>query len=218
MKNQTRKKLCAFPTVAASLLLLTVVAQADEAGTGKHVRLYIEDAGKFEVLHSRAESTSTGAVFFGLIGAGIEESSRYNKDEKREEAILAHIPDDACHNHLVEEFTARLEARGIGTEVIHEKPGKTAGDSYVVRLKIDACGFRMVDSTDAEMAAYVVAQYRIYRPGEKISGKLEELTLIGRDHRSWESFVAEYDTAVEEFRAVKRKTGARLANKIIYLK
>jgi hypothetical protein len=218
MKNQTKKQPRSLPTIAASLLLLVGAAQADEAGAGKHVRLYIEDPGKFEVLHSRAESTSTGAVFFGLIGAGIEESSRHSKDEKREEAILVHIPDDACHNHLVEEFTARLEEKGIGTEVIEEKPGKTAGDAYVVRLKIDACGFRMVDSTNEEMAAYVVAQYRIYKPGEKISGKLEELTLIGRDHRSWESFVAEYDAAVEEFRAVKKKTGARLANKIIYLK
>jgi hypothetical protein len=218
MGIQTSKKLGSLPTPAALLVLLTGVAQADEASTGRHVQLHIEDPGKFEVLHSRAGSTNTGAVLFGLIGAGIEESSRQGKDEKREEAILVHIPDDACHNHLVEEFTARLDARGISTEVINEKPGKTAGDAYVIRLRIDACGFRMVDTTDEEMAAYVVAQYRIYKPQEKITGKLEELTLIGRDHRSWESFVADYDAAVEEFRAVKRKTGARLANKIIYLK
>jgi hypothetical protein len=218
MKTQERKWLRSLPTFAALLLLLIGVAQADEAGTDKHVRLHIEKPGKFEVLHSRAESTSTGAVLFGIIGAGIEESSRQGKDEKREEAILVHIPDDACHNHLVEEFTARLDAKGITTEVINEKPGKTAGDAYVIRLRIDACGFRMVDSTDAEMAAYVVAQYRIYKPQEKISGKLEELTLIGRDHRVWEAFLADYDTAVEEFRSVKRKAGARLANKVIYLK
>lgn len=218
MKTQTIKKLCSLPTSAALLLLLIGVAQAEEASTGKHVLLHIEDPGKFEVLHSRAESTSTGAVFFGLIGAGIEESSRTSKDEKREEAILVHIPDDACHNHLVEEFTARLDAKGITTEVIQEKPGKTAGDAYVIRLKIDACGFRMVDSTNEEMAAYVVAQYRIYKPQEKITGKLEELTMIGRDHRQWELFLADFDAAVEEFRAVKRKAGARLANKVIYLK
>ena len=218
MKTLTSKKLCSLPTSAAVLLLLIGVAQADEASTGKHVRLHIEDPGKFEVLHSRAESTSTGAVLFGIIGAGIEESSRASKDEVREDAILVHIPDDACHNHLVEEFTARLDAKGITTEVINEKPGKTAGDAYVIRLKIDACGFRMVDTTSEEMAAYVVAQYRIYKPQEKITGKLEELTMIGRDHRVWEAFLADYDAAVAEFRAVKRKAGTRLANKVIYLK
>ena len=106
MKTLTSKKLCSLPTSAALLLLLIGVAQADEANTGKHVRLHIENPGKFEVLHSRAESTSTGAVLFGIIGAGIEESSRTSKDEVREDAILVHIPDDACHNHLVEELTA----------------------------------------------------------------------------------------------------------------
>lgn len=217
MKKQISRKRYSFPTLAASLLLLTGLAQPDDSGTGKHVQLHIESPGKFEVLHSRAESTSTGAVLFGIIGAGIEESSRTSKDEKREDAILVHIPDDACHNHLVEEFTARLDAKGITTEVIEEKPGKTAGDAYVIRLKIDACGFRMVDTTSEEMAAYVVAQYRIYKPQEKITGKLEELTMIGRDHRVWEAFLADYDAAVAEFRAVKRKAGARLANKVIYL-
>ncbi len=194
------------------------VAWADEAPATKRVVLHIEEPGRFEVLHSRAESTNTGAVLFGLIGAGIEESHRKGEDEEKEEAILAHIPDDACHKYLVDEFTARLEAEGIGAEVVHEKPGKQAGDAYVIRLKIDACGFRMVDTRNDELAAYVVSQYRIFKPHEKIKGKLEELTMIGREHRRWEALMEDYDGAVEEFRAVKRRTGARLANKIIYMK
>ncbi len=209
-------------TLALAALMLALptanVALADDATAAKQVVLHLEEPGKFEVLHSRAQSTNTGAAFFGLIGAGIEESHRHGKDEEREEAILVHIPDDACHNHLVESFTLRLEEKGISATVVYEKPGKNAGDAYAIRLKIDACGFRMVDTTDEDMAAYIVAQYRIYKPGEKISGKLEEVTMIGRDHRQWEAFLEDFEGAVEEFRTVKRRAGVRLANKIIYMK
>ena len=103
------------------------------------VILYIEDEGKFEVLHSRAKSTATGAVLFGLIGAGIEESSRSGKDKEKEEAILVHIPDDACHNTLVDGMTERLGEKDYVLSVVTGKPPSNAGAEFVVRLKIDAC-------------------------------------------------------------------------------
>jgi len=206
------------PVAAILGLVIALTLPSAAAANDKNVVLFIEDPGKFEVLHSRAQSTSTGAVLFGLIGAGIEEANRKDKDEEKEEAILVHIPDDACHSYLVDAFTVQLEKKGFGVTVNHAKVGKTAGDAYAVRLKIDACGFRIVDSIDDEVAAYVVAQYRIFKPQEKTSGKLEELTMIGRDHRPWEDFQVDFDGAVNEFRSVKSRAGTRLANKVIYTK
>ena len=206
--------------IVATVVAVTVpLAASDEPGPpNKQVVLYIEDPGKFEVLHSRAKSTSTGAAFFGLIGAGIEEGNRKSDDTKKETAILVHIPDDACHSYMTEAFTARLEEKGFEAEVVHGKPGKSAGDSYAIRLRIDACGYRMVDTIAEEMAAYVVAQYRIYEPGEKTSGKLLELTMIGKDRRPWNDLLDDAEGAVEEFRDAKRRVGLRLANKIVYMR
>ena len=183
-----------------------------------HVVLHLEKPGKFEVLYSRAQSTSTGAVLFGLIGAGIEESSRKSNDEEKESVVLAHIPDDACHSYLIEAFTEELEERGFGVTVVEGKPGKSSGESSVIRLKIDACGYRMVDTINEEMAAYLTAQYRIFKPQEKLQGELLELTIIGRNHRTWDDLTADFDSAVEEFRDVKRRVGKRLANKLVYMK
>lgn len=191
---------------------------AGRTSTERHVVLHIENPGKFEVLHSRAQSTGTGAVLFGLIGAGIEESSRKSKDVEKESAILVHIPDDACQSYLVDAFTEGLEKNGFDVTVVDGKPGKSSGESYVIRLKIDACGYRMVDTINEEMAAYLTAQYRIFKPQEKISGELLELTIIGREHRNWNDLTADFDSAVEEFRDVKRRVGKRLANKLIYIK
>ena len=206
--------------IVATVVAVTVpLAASDEPGPpNKQVVLYIEDPGKFEVLHSRAKSTSTGAAFFGLIGAGIEEGHRKSDDTKKETAILSHIPDDACHSYMTGAFTARLEEKGFEAGVVHGKPGKSAGDSYAIRLRIDACGYRMVDTIDEEMAAYVVAQYRIYKPGEKTSGKLLELTMIGKDRRPWNDLLSNAEGAVEEFRDAKRRVGLRLANKIVYMR
>ena len=198
--------------------LLPFVVAADPALSSKQVALYVEDPGKFEVLHSRAKSTSTGAAFFGLIGAGIEEGTRKSDDTKKESAILAHIPDDACHSYMTDAFTARLHESGFEPEIVHGRPGRKADDRYVIRLKIDACGYRMIDSIDEEMAAYVTAQYRIYRPGEKTSGKLLELTMVGKNQRRWDDLLDDAEGAVEEFRDTKRRVGLRLANKIVYMR
>ena len=202
-------------------LVFAAAAQSTEVervAEDRHVVLHVEEPGKFEVLHSRARSTSTGAVLFGLIGAGIEESARKSDDEEKESAVLAHIPDDACHSYLIDTFTKELEERGFAVTVVEGKPGKSSGESYVIRLKIDACGYRMVDTINEEMAAYVTAQYRIFRPQEELKGKLLELTIISRNQRTWDDLTADFDSAVEEFRDVKRRVGTRLANKLVYLK
>ena len=211
-----RGRAAAWHLLPISLFLFAISGNAQEPE--KHVVLHIEDEGKFEVLHSRAESTSTGAVLFGLIGAGIEEGHRSSEDTKREEAILVHIPDDACHSYLIEEFTAKMEAKGFGVSVVFDKAGRNSGDSYVVRLKIDACGYRMVDTIDKEMAAYITAQYLIFKPQQKITGKLEEVMLVGREQRTWETWMSEFEAAVYEFRDTKKRAGGRLANKVIYMK
>ena len=102
--------------------------------------------------------------------------------------------------------------------VIEGKPGGSSADSYVIRLKIDACGYRMVDTINEEMAAYVTAQYRIFKPQEKLKGELLELTIISRNQRTWDDLTADFDSAGEGFRDVKRRGGTRLANKLVYLK
>ena len=76
----------------------------------------------------------------------------------------------------------------------------------------------MANTTTEELYAYLTAQYRIFRPGERTSGKLEELTITGTERKHWDQLLTEFDASVAEFRGVKSKAGRRLANKLIYLK
>lgn len=207
-----------FLPVLAALLVASTAHSNDGDGLNGKVAVYIEKTGKFEVLHNRAESTNTGAVLFGLIGVAVEESNRTEQDNKREEEILEHIPDDACHNYLISAMTQRLAEKGYLMTVVEDKMGKPADDTFAVRLKIDHCGFRIVNAETDELSAYLAGQYQVLEPGEKKHGTMQSVLVTGDLRATWDVIVENFDASVEEFRAVKSKAGRRLANKIIYLK
>lgn len=187
------------------------------APAGQQVVLKLESSGEFEVLHSRAETTATGLVLFGLIGYGIEESSRASEDKKREDAILIEVPEDVCHNHVVEAMTQRLAEKEYSLAVVDTTTADSSDNTYVIRLKIDACGYRKINTTTDEISAFFAAEYQILNPGEKASKKLERLMITGSERKQWDDLVGDLDSAVEEFRLVKIKAGRRLANKLIYM-
>ncbi|MDX1506672.1 MAG: hypothetical protein R3358_00240 [Woeseiaceae bacterium] len=204
--------------VLAAILACSSSWSQDGDGLNGKVVVYIEKTGKFEVLHNRAESTNTGAALFGLLGVAVEESGRTEKDNEREEAILEHIPDDACHNYLVSAMTARLAEKGYLMTVVEDKMGKADDDAFAVRLKIDHCGYRIVNAETDELSAYLAGQYQVLEPGEKKRRSMESVLVTGDLRATWDVIVENPDASVSEFRAVKSKAGRRLANTIIYYK
>lgn len=184
----------------------------------KRAVVFIEDPGTFEVLYSRAESSATGAVFFGLIGYGVEESARNSNDLKREEHVLQFIDSSDCDAVTVEALKARLGEKGFEVEVRHEKAGDALAGAYAIRLDVAACGFKMIDTTRDETSAFFAAEYEVLRPGQKRSKKEDELIVTGGEQVPWGRFESDGELARSEFEAVRVKAGRRLANKLIYMK
>ncbi len=202
----------------AGLALLTTIASTDSLGEDipLTVSLEIEAVGKFEIIHSRAESTATGAVLFGLIGAGISESNRAGKDKRRKEAIAPFLDNMACAPMLIEATEERLDEKGFKLRTVDAGDPNEPDVAYVIVLKIGTCGFKMMDSQTDEVAAFVVAEYHILKPGQKKPKKRSRMLITGKHRQSWEALVASPEVANAEFAAIKIKAGRRLANKVIY--
>ena len=210
-----------FPRDHALLVVLLLAAggaRADDAEVHRNVVVFLEDPGKFEVLYSRAESSATGAVLFGLIGYGVEESTRNSNDTKREEAIEPALGDITCDQFVVDALTSRLEEKGYAVEVREEKAPRSASDGYVIRVDIVACGFRMINTTSDEVSSFFAANYEVLKPGQVRSKKMEEMIVTGSEKASWETYLNNRDMADSEFDAALIKGGRRIANKLIYSK
>lgn len=200
-----------------SFVLCILFASPSTADDGKLVLIYIEKEGLFEVLHSRAKTTSTGAVFFGLIGYTIEEGARNGKDTKRENEILAHIADAACRTEFEQALIDRLADKGYVADIAERWSDDNDGYDFSMRIRIHACGFKLVNSTSDELSAFYAARYSITPAGQK-KNKMSDMLITGTTRGSWPNLLSEPDVAVTAFESVRIKAGRRLANRLIYRK
>lgn len=60
----------------------------------KRISILVKDEGSFSVRVSREKMTGTGAILFGLVGAGVEAGARSSADQRREKEfkpIISHF-------------------------------------------------------------------------------------------------------------------------------
>lgn len=199
-------------TIALLTLLPLATQAADDRGL---VRVVIESDGEFEVLHARAKSTATGVVLFGLIGYGIEESSRAGEDNEREQQALAFLPSSDCRSGFTEALLARLAERDYTTSMATDDAAADNVDRKI-RLKIRACGFKLANSTSDDVSAFFAASYAIDKAGEKPSRDMTDMLITGTVRSDWSNFVADPALATKEFESVRVRAGRRIANRVIY--
>lgn len=202
--------------IAAIVLLLTLATRLFADESGLTVQVIIEDDGEFEVLHSRAKTTVTGVVLFGLIGYGIEEGSRVGEDNDREAQVLAFLPSSDCRTGFDEALLTKLGDKGYDATLA--APIKEVEGSYdrTIRLKIRACGFKLANSLSDQVSAFYAASYAIDKAGEKPSRGMTDVLITGTFRSDWPSIVAEPEVAVAEFESVRVLAGRRIANRLIY--
>lgn len=200
--------------VLGLLLVLPPVTHAEHAPGS--VLVAIETDGEFEVLHSRAKTTGTGVVLFGLIGYGIEESSRVGDDNQREAQVLAFLPTDDCRTGFEDALVAKLEEKGYAATVVASHKYAAGSFDQTIRLKIRACGFKLANSSSDEVSAFYAASYAIDKAGQKPAREMTDMLITGAFRSDWSGFVAEPEIARTEFESVRVRAGQRIANRLIY--
>lgn len=202
--------------IAAIVLLVTLATRLCAGESGLTVHVIIEDDGEFEVLHSRAKTTVTGVVIFGLIGYGIEESSRVSEDNEREEQVLAYLPTSDCRTGFDEALLAKLGEKGYDATIAASDNKVDGSFDRTIRLKIRACGFKLANSSSDQVSSFYAASYAIDKAGEKPSRGMTDVLITGTFRSDWPSIVAEPEIAAAEFEAVRVRAGTRIANRLIY--
>jgi len=201
--------MCRF-LVVAPLLLLCAQAAFGDGMDPKTATLHVEKTGKFQVLVSRVETSGTSTVLFGLIGAAVTSSVENNKDTARENELLPLIGDPSCEKVFRTSLANRLAEKG------HTLAGEAQDSGPQIHLKIEACGFRIVDRETGEIAAFFAADYRLYDEPVSKARDLERLLLTGRNRYAWADLLDNPETVADEFRSIQSKAGRRIANKLIY--
>ena len=215
-KNFAVRRTSFISSITGLLLLagLSAVGLADDSA--KRVLVVIVDDGEFEVLHSRAKTTLTGVVFFGLIGYGVEESSRVGEDNDREEQVLAYLPTSDCRTGFDEALVTKLADKGYDATIVATDKEAEGSFDRTIRLKIRACGFKLANSTSDDVSAFYAASYAIDKAGEKPTRGLTDMLVTGTFRADWPGIVAEPETAAAEFESIRTRAGRRIANRLIY--
>jgi len=191
-----------------AILLLFLCAFNVSAGANDKspINLTIDD-GEFDIIYHRAGTNSSGAILFGLIGAAIQEGTKSSQDEEKQQQILPLITSSSCSA----QFDVSLKNKLMKKHVFSEEksiPNLT--------VKIDKCGFKVVDSTTMLMSSFVLAKFT-YNGLSKETYE-ETIYITGKKKYSYDELIKNISTSNEEFEKVKKKAGQRIANKIIYKK
>lgn len=199
--------------VVVAIVLLSSSTYASETQT-----IYIETVGegKFDVLYYRVLSTATGAAIAGFIGAGIQSGVEASKDNKKTEEISPLIKKDAWKTRFLDTLNDKLESKGF--EAVWVGDGKDAGEGHVLRIYPDRYGFKIVDTSNRLVSAYIDFKASFSSNGSKKAREQEKESyyLTNRNQHPYDDLLKEGSPVNEDLEAVLEKAARRLANKIIY--
>lgn len=197
----------------ATLLLLSTSTYADLTKT-----IYIETvgAGKFEVVYHRALSNATGAVLFGLIGAGIQSGVEADKDKEKTNELIPLITKGSWRTRFLDSLNDKLEAKGFSAVWINDEVDTS--DGVVLKIYPEKYGFKLVDTSTRMVSAFVTFKARVYKGNSKNNEEedKEEYYITNKNQHTYQSLLVENSPANSDLVAVLEKAGKRLANKIIY--
>ena len=197
------------------LLVIALVGLISTTATAENIYLEIKQIGKFEVLYDRAKSTATGAVIGGLIGAAVEDSIRNDKDKKKEADVLRHLENPACEGPIISALREKLLSKGKILEVV-ETSHKNVG--MHLKLSVKSCGFKLVDATLHEVAAYADLRAKLYVDGDLDPDFEKRFYLTSKNQQPFPTLLSESEYIEAEFLSALERAGKRLANKLIYRK
>lgn len=190
--------------------------QVTLAAEKPQILLEISKEGSFEVLYDRATSTATGAVLFGLVGAAIEEGVDQSNDKAKENQVLPHLDSPSCSTALLVAMQDTF-SKDASYELV--LPAGDAGDTTIplaLKITINSCGFRIVNSTNKTVSAYADVKMELSQRDVKEPVEEEKILVHGGQRVSFTELISQPELINSEFTSVLQKAGKRVANKVIF--
>lgn len=180
--------------------------------------VYFATPGEFTVFEKRAGGDEGAGLMFGLIGAAIAESVDASQDEKTAEAVAATFSEaPTCQPGVERAFFETLEASGkIHPRRVDREPKSAPVEAdAVIVLRIDHCGFRLMNQSSGEMAAFVEVGVKLTLADGTTRWDDRE-TVIATSRATAERLQSEEGLAAPLFEGVLADAGRRLANNLLY--
>ena len=175
------------------------------------IGLNFTNNGEFEVLHSRATATGTGAAVAGLVGAMIESGIESSKDAKREQELIPQLKTTNCASDLTAGFQKIVERNGN-----YQLAADSKEADVTLNVKVRSCGFRVVDTNRVLLSSYVELNYDFSDEKRNTNKQDQYIYMTGKKRFSWEEIKSNKETANREFESALFRAGKRLANKFLY--
>lgn len=204
--------------LALCALLVCMPAPAQDAPP-KKIAIEVVGKAEFDVLFHRAMSNATGAVVGGLIGAGIQAGYESSKDAEKREAIYPYVAAQPWRDVFIKTMTESLAEKGLEPVWIEDgtdaKPGMA--DLYLV-LYPGQFGFRVVDTTSQQMAAFIEfeAAYSTQPIGGKNKVTKEPFYVTEKNQVSYSQLIEDTAGINPRIESVLKTAARRLTNKIVY--
>lgn len=173
----------------------------------------VSDAGTFDVLYHRPQSTTTGVVIGGLIGGSIEEGVRKGKDVSKRNQLLEIITDSSCKERMLNSFVKKLEENDICI-TMEQDPKINKKSTFWLDVKIQKCGVKKANSNKNEVFTFV--EYKTTVKIKNVVHSKERYSIVAKKKYEYEKLSTNAELLDAELTSVLIKAGKRLANKIIY--
>lgn len=180
------------------------------------VNFSLTKSGEFDVVYHRVDPAGAGAAAGGLIGAAIQTGHQSGKDRDKLEVVRPHITLNSCGDILMASFKEKFEKKSISSKEMISGHKFKKGD-LILKIGIDACGFKLTNSVDKLLSSYVLGKVVFTRKGEKTPLLKERLYLTGKKQFSFDELLNDSDQIDLRLEKILSKAGKRIANKIIYL-
>ncbi|MDD9998228.1 MAG: hypothetical protein OXP09_03540 [Gammaproteobacteria bacterium] len=195
--------------VPLSLWVLLTADVANAAAPVTNLYLSIVRDGEFEVILSRSKGVDA-SVLFGWVGITLMMDSRHARDTEREALVAPGAEATVCRSGFERALRNRLEEKNFFVAI---EPNRQLP---VLKVKIVACGFRVLNRSTKEMSAFFDATYRLRQAGTRQSPRAQRLFVAGNVLAAWSEFEQSPALAADEFQQVQMRAGQTLANKIIF--
>lgn len=217
------KKLCLL-SMASVIALLSSCAvhnqiRMNETGHAQlsNILVAIPDTGEFEVLYDRARTTSTSAVFFGLIGAAVTGAIEESNDSAVEEKIVGRLEDPDFPRKLEKAMKKTFSEERSPITVVYAKSIPSDSDAYdaVGSFKILQYGFSLTNQDSEDLSAYILMHvYARSNTGEVLWDDREKI--ISHRRASISDLQNDPTLASELLDYVANEAGEKIAYNIIY--
>ncbi len=200
------------------ILLSILLASSMALSQPKEIKIKLTNKGDFDVFFHRSQSTTTGAIFGGLIGAGIEMGVDKSKDTEMEKTLIEHTGAINCHELLIESFKIKLNKKEQLYQISDEENSENYKHRMTLTLNIKDCGYKLANQESGELAAFVSFKAKLKEHGSKKLLLDESFMIKSKKHYLFSELLENSDSIKQHIDGVLEKAGKRLANKIIYHK